>query len=153
LETGQVVSSELFLLTTCTVLRASSHGWSSANSTVYSTPIIDVMHVFSLGRIEIGASIVRIEGECGEPLHFHISHLVGLVVRGCGWLCIPDEAETARVARVRVDTGDAVVIPRGALHLFECEPDGFLDYIALEISDRPIDYQKHWKPENPSDAR
>ena len=139
------VSPELFSLDECTVLRASSHDWTSANSRVFSTPVVDVMQVFSAQRVEIGASIVCIAGECGEPLHFHLSHLVGLVVRGGGWLCIPAPGDRTSVARVAVSVGDAVVIPRGALHLFECDPTGFLDYIALEVSDRPIDYQKHWK--------
>lgn len=137
------VIEELFSRKECEVLKSSQHEWNSGNSTVSSTPPVDLAGIFGSSHIEVGASVVRIVGESGEPLHFHSSHLVGLVVRGSGWLCRPNEQDGG-ISRRATARGDVVIIPRGALHLFECDRDGELEYIALEFSDGPIDYQKHW---------
>jgi quercetin dioxygenase-like cupin family protein len=143
------IISELLSRKDCAVLKDGGHEWRSSNSTVLSTPVVELLGMFASENLELGASIVRISGESGEPLHFHSSHLVGLVIRGQGWLCLPGFVNNASVGeadvrRVAVQLGDVAVIPRGALHLFECAHSSELDYLAVEFSDRPIDYQKHW---------
>jgi len=143
------IISELFLRKDCAVFKSGGHEWWSSNSTVLSTPIVQLFGMFASDNVELGASIVRISGESGEPLHFHSSHLVGLVIRGEGWLCLPAltggaPLSNVNVRRVRVQQGDIAIIPRGALHLFECNSTAEMDYLAVEFSDCPIDYQKHW---------
>ena len=92
---------------------------------------------------EVGSSLVCIAGPSNEVLHFHSSHLIGVVTRGSGWLCVSIESSPF-VDKVAVSAGDVVVIPRGVFHLFDCDVTQELDYVALEVSDHPLDYQKHW---------
>ena len=87
------------------------------------------------------ASVVRVSGPTGEPLHYHTSFVVGVVVHGRGVL----HHRTSGGAQVDdiASEGDIVVIPRGAAHVFSTENGGSMDYIALEFSDQKIDYQAH----------
>jgi quercetin dioxygenase-like cupin family protein len=137
----------LFKKSVCTLIHGKSRKWESSNSTVFSCPALDLNGVFAReSRLEAGASLVSIDGEADEDLHFHTSHLLGTVVRGEGFLCVPTDlanAQAGRISRIPVQPGDVVVIPRGALHIFQCEVGKRLEYIALEVSDSPIDYQKH----------
>jgi quercetin dioxygenase-like cupin family protein len=127
----------------CSLFKGAALQWNSANSKVLSMPALRLSDTQG-SLVETGASIVCIAGPSNEPLHYHSSHLVGVVTRGSGWLCVPG-LDKAVPARLPVSSGDVVVIPKGALHLFDCDPDTEMDYVALEVSDGPIDYQKHWK--------
>lgn len=134
----------LLSLSHCTVLPHLAFAWGTGNSVVVSVPTLSVVPLFPMApELNVTASLVSIQGDSPEPLHFHTSHLMGLVVRGSGdfrWE-VEGEERTAEVC-----TGDVVIIPRGALHFFNCLPGGSLDYVALEVSDGPIDYQKHFHP-------
>ena len=136
--------TDLLRLKDCTVIKEASLTWSSANSIVRSSPITDLSQLFSLScQINCAVSLVSIHGASGEPLHYHTSHLIGLVVRGSGWLLTTKNSELEH--QKQVGLGDVIVIPKGVYHIFECDPAGAMDYIALEVSDGIIDYQKHWK--------
>jgi quercetin dioxygenase-like cupin family protein len=148
MELGKGSLRHLLLKKSCSIVECAATSWSSGNSTVCSIPSFAVKEFFQPGLdVNVTASLVRINGGGEEPLHFHTSHLVGLVVRGSGVFRWADE----RGAEIRsaVTEGDLVVIPRGALHFFEATGVG-LDYIALELSDAVIDYQKHFLDEGPS---
>jgi quercetin dioxygenase-like cupin family protein len=127
----------------CSVLKGAAREWHSANSRVLSLPALRLADAH-VPLFEAGASIVCISGPSTETLHYHSSHLVGIVTRGAGWLRVPgkDEGSTTRLP---ISCGDVVVIPKGVLHLFDCDPEAEMDYVALEVSYGPIDYQKHWK--------
>ena len=116
---------------------------------------------------------MRIEGPAYDvDSHYHISHLVGLVVEGKGWLNVPrggasvlarKGARWVHLAGPRgklngvpgvgvkaheemgfaLTAGDVVVLPRGAFHVFRCFTNGRMEYIALEFSDYQTDYQAH----------
>lgn len=127
----------------CTLFLGRMNKWNSANSSVTSCPCLSPQLLFPGARdIEVGASLVAISGPSGESLHFHSSHLIGVVVKGSGVLLSMSPNGDQRADRVSV--GDCVVIPRGVLHLFECTGGESMDYVALEVSDSPIDYQKHF---------
>lgn len=132
--------AELLKLKKCTILKKWPRSTDAGNSVVTSAPPLKLDGVFSdLSKVEITTSLVQIKGPSDEPLHFHSSHLVGLVVRGHGYMRT-DDWESAYVKQ-----GDVVVIPRGVNHYFTCESGTEMDYISYEISDTPIDYQKHFK--------
>jgi quercetin dioxygenase-like cupin family protein len=122
-----------------------SKKWSSSNSVVRSLPALRVEDSLGGDLQEVGASLVAISGPSDEPLHYHSSHLIGVVTSGRGWFCVPGEGGVANPVRQEVVAGDVVVIPRSVLHLFDCDPGGQLDYVSLEFSDKAIDYQKHWR--------
>ena len=130
-----------YLLTqrACAVVRASALSWTSGTSSVVSVPAVHVSYLFGARDImSCGTSLVRISGATVEPLHYHKSHVVGIVVRGRGWLLCSQER------RERISTGDCIVIPRGVLHFFVCDAEESMEYVALEVSDQDIDYQKHF---------
>ena len=134
---------------TCAVYKNAANTWKTANSTVTSSPIVDVWHIFEGTRAaNVAVNIVSIRGTSGEPLHYHTSHLIGVVVKGDGMLRSATDKRESNLKDWQVAAGDVILIPRGAYHMFECEPSGNLDYIALEFSDHEIDYQKHWRPED-----
>src|ERR1017187_6196909 len=170
----------------CTVIKGGSHIWTAsarnADSTVLGIPAVDVRSVLrsgtprgkkSLETIRASASIVRISGPAVDVgSHYHISHLVGLVVAGRGWLNVPrgkgrlldkkgrrwvevplDPRQWRNAPNLgkqlneeiglRVNEGDIVVLPRGAYHVFRCAPGRKMEYIAFEFSDQQTDYQAH----------
>ena len=138
------INSTLFQKDSCTILPGSSSIWSSSNSEVVSSPVVLPKMLFGIdSNVKVAASIVSITGESGEHLHFHISHLVGIIVKGEGELRIQDRESQVDEKRIKVVKGDAVIIPKGVLHCFECEDQKNMEYIALEVSDLEIDYQKH----------
>lgn len=132
--------------TDCAVYKRAALLWRDGNSAVTSSPAVDLLRLFkAAGRVEVAVNFVSIQGACGEPLHYHTAHLIGVVVRGGGYLLTgKGENKQGEVDMTPVAVGDLVVIPRGAYHIFECKPSGGLDYVALEFSDAAIDYQKHW---------
>jgi quercetin dioxygenase-like cupin family protein len=138
----------LFRHKRCVVFKGAGRAQKTGNSILVSSHVVDILQVLNnASRIEATVSSVAIKGTSNEPLHYHTSHLIGLVVSGQGYLLISKEdVENDGVDRVPVTVGDVVVIPRGAYHIFECDPNGELDYIALEFSDEAIDYQKHHRP-------
>ena len=169
----------------CTVIAQGSCGWASptkVTSTVVGIPPIDLKGIFRSRRlrarettkaIHAGVSIVRVVGPANDvESHYHVSHLVGLVVEGAGWLKVPRNQgwvlqkrgnrwlEAKPKARQRMDAprtksvayedmslpvrnGDVVVLPRGARHVFRCAKGQRMEYIALEFSDDKTDYQAH----------
>ena len=139
---------ELFRHKRCVVFKEAGRAQKTGNSVLVSSPVVDILQVLNNASwIEATVSSVAIKGTSNEPLHYHTSHLIGLVVSGEGYLLISKEnVENDGIDRVPVTVGDVIVIPRGAYHIFECDPTGELDYIALEFSDEAIDYQKHHRP-------
>src|SRR5437763_1845271 len=58
----------------------------TGNSVLRSIPEINAPEAFfKRGSCNIASSLVEIFGPTDEPLHFHSSHLVGLVVAGEGY--------------------------------------------------------------------
>ena len=129
----------------CTVFQSTAIRSTTGNSVLESLPNVMVHALFPETRdVRATCSLVRIKGVSGESLHYHSSHLVGLVVRGRGWLLVPGDDASGSHRRLAVTKGDVVVVPRRVLHLFECRPREVLEYLALEFSDEDIDYQKHF---------
>lgn len=127
----------------CTILRARGQEWSTPNSLVASIPALTLGELATACRpANLTASIVKVAGPTPEPMHFHTSCIVGLVVRGSGTLLYRDGS--GQDGREQVACGDVVIIPRGALHVFVTGASEAMDYIALEFSDRELDYQAHW---------
>ena len=116
--------------------------WSSANSDVVSLPSFDFKRIFGkLPQRNLACSLVSISGPTDEDLHFHTSDVIGLVTKGRGRL---RHIEAGKCQATDVVVGDICVIPSRVLHLFDTEPGGLIEYIALEASSHEIDYQKHW---------
>ena len=124
----------------CTLIDGAARSAPTGNSVVTSGLVLNFNDgLFSdLSKVKATASLVEIKGESAEPTHFHTSHLVGIIIHGTGFLRLKD------ASRILVKRGDIVVIPRGIHHYFDCGKDETLDYIALEVSDTTIDYQKHF---------
>jgi len=128
----------------CVFLQRAVNTWSSANSRVTSLPAFDLLRAFSrLSHYNVASSLVSIAGPSTEPLHFHTSHVFGVATKGRGVLRhkIIGQPEELRTI---VEEGDVALIPSTVLHLFETEDNGIFEYIAVEVSEKPIDYQKHW---------
>ena len=122
----------------CTLMPNGAQVGKTGNSVVTSSLVTHLDGLFpDLSKIQTTCSLVEIRGASNEPTHYHTSHLVGLVIRGHGYLREPQQ-------RQPVKKGDIVVIPRGVQHYFDCDDAGELDYIAYEVSDQDIDYQKHF---------
>jgi oxalate decarboxylase/phosphoglucose isomerase-like protein (cupin superfamily) len=132
----------------CVVYKNAANTWKTANSTVTSSPIIDVLQIFNgtKAAANVAVNFVSIRGTICEPLHYHTSHLIGVVIHGDGVLKSATDEKESNLRELQVGAGDVILIPRGAYHIFDCEASGGLDYIALEFSDHDIDYQKHWSP-------
>jgi mannose-6-phosphate isomerase-like protein (cupin superfamily) len=132
--------SKLLAKLECTVLRNAAIVASMGNSRLTSAPVLKLDGLFpDLRVVEVTATWVSIRDDATtEPVHYHTSHLVACVVQGMGWLRTDTELTPVLV-------GDAVVIPRGVGHFFDPDPAVGLDYIAYEVSDSPIDYQKHYR--------
>lgn len=132
----------MFSKNSCSIINNELNKWESTNSTVTSSPIIHLNELFGENtNIQTATSLVSIKGYSGEPLHYHTSHVLGIVIKGKGWLRILGENQQKE--NLTVGEGDIAIIPRGVLHSFECEPSSIIEYIALEVSDTAIDYQKH----------
>lgn len=129
---------ELLQMQRCTVVSSAAQVGKMGNSVLTSVPVLKLSELFAdIRSIELTASWVKIRGASTEPVHYHTSHLVACLVQGMGWLRTDQGREVVVI-------GDVVVIPRGINHFFDPDPAVGLDYIAYEISDSPIDYQKHY---------
>lgn len=128
--------------TGCTVLDAAGYVWQSHESKVMSSPIIELLRIFDRSsEIEMAVSFISITGKHDEGVHYHDSHLIGMVVSGQGSVVVPDEGNLkGSVKRLPLKAGDVVTIPPGAFHVLECEPNGKLDFVALEFCDSASGY-------------
>ncbi len=127
----------------CTILKNFATSWSTGNSVVSSAPVVNLKGIFAdLDKANVTASLVHIEGVDDEDVHYHTSHVIGYTVSGEGKFLTSRESDAPIF---NVVAGDVVIIPRGAMHYFVS--DSQMDWIALEISDMPIDYQKHLQDE------
>jgi quercetin dioxygenase-like cupin family protein len=125
---------------TCTLMPADARTTSTGNS------VLTVGYLVNLADglfpdpsiVKMTASLVEIRGQSEEDMHYHTSHIVGIVVHGSGYLRVPE-------GKLPAKKGDMVIIPRKAMHYFDCDPDGELTYVSLEVSDTEIDYQKHFR--------
>lgn len=123
----------------CVAIKNFATSWSTGNSIVNSAPIVNLAGMFpDLSKVNVTASMVHIEGVNDEDVHYHTSHVVGYVIHGEGQLMVSRDPSFPVLDIV---AGDVVIIPRGAMHYFVSNTK--MDWIALEISDLPIDYQKH----------
>lgn len=137
-----VLDGGLFLKASCTVLPGFATSWQSSNSTVTSSPIVDFAQWCGSNKMRFSTvSLVEIRGRSGEELHFHLSHLVGLVISGHGEFHYLDDSGSRCMTPVR--RGDAVVIPIDAMHIFEAGDGEEMAYIALDLGPDMPDYQKH----------
>jgi hypothetical protein len=165
----------------CTVIQSGNHYWDAKDkdSSVMGVPPIDLEAVLNPQRspsssdprrIQAGVSIVRIEGPALDvESHYHIAHLVGLVVTGNGWLNVPkskavlvvknrnswvvskDLPEFSSKPQISGSPSmssleyllDVVVLPKKTYHVFRCSSRRKMEYIALEFSDQKTDYQAH----------
>ena len=127
----------------CALFKKATLEQDTHSSKVYSLPSLPVLQLFNCDRpINTSTNFMVISGGLDEALHYHTSHVFGFVVRGEGVFCLRKKG-VKRETRLPVSSGDLVVIPRGALHLFECEK-GQLEVVTLEVSDRDLDYQSHY---------
>lgn len=134
---------EFFKEMKCTIIKNFATSWSTGNSVVNSAPIVNLKGVFpDLDKTNVTASIVHIEGVDDEDVHYHTSHVIGYTFAGEGKF-LTSRAVDAPIFDVKA--GDVVIIPRGAMHYFVS--DTTMDWLALEISDMSIDYQKHLQDE------
>ena len=129
----------------CSFCPAMTHEWESANSSVVSLPAFNFGRMFGQTDFQnIACSLVSISGPTDESLHFHTSHVVGVVTSGAGRL-----RHTAigklNEQQTLLKAGDVAFIPKNCLHLFDTDEGGHINYIAFELSEGEIDYQKHWK--------
>lgn len=75
-----------------------------------------------------------------EPLHYHTSNIIGVVIEGCGKFRYE---HCANEINSLVKAGDVVLIPKDAFHVFECSSNESMKYIGLEFANSEIDYQMH----------
>ena len=140
------VLSALHSANKCVFFPAAVEIWYSENSKVTSLPYFDLTKLLDQENYRFtSTSLVEISGPSCEPLHYHLSDVIGVVTAGEGilrhrWL----EDSNNEEQQQRVQAGDVAVIPKGVMHLFHTEEKGCLNYIAFEISVAQIDYQKHW---------
>lgn len=121
--------------------------YKTGNSQIICTPQLVVADVLALhDRAKISVNFVFIQGEANEAPHIHHSHVIALVLSGTGELLhLPSGSDSKnKPSTVVAEAGDIVVIPKGVLHIFNCNRGQNLLYAALEIADRDIDYQKHY---------
>lgn len=129
--------ADLLRRASCAVIPEAGRVVIMSNSEVRSAPPVRVSAVFPDVASNVTASLVLVSGRTDEAPHYHTSHLIGAIVNGRGQLRTPEGCHS-------VSPGDIVVIPRGALHVFEAETEQPMSYIAYEVSDAEIDYQKHF---------
>lgn len=128
----------------CSFASAMTHEWRSANSCVVSLPAFNFERMFGNGSFQnIACSLVSISGPTDETLHFHTSHVVGVITSGAGRLRHKVIGGASELQTI-LQTGDVAFIPMGCLHLFDTDEGGHINYIAFEVSETAIDYQKHW---------
>ena len=135
--------AEALQATRCTVFPGAGRRWRTPNSKVMSVPSLPMAAFACVCDVRNATtSIVRVSGTTPESLHYHTSHVIGLAVGGVGLLRTVSAAGSEESRPI--ESGDIVVIPKGALHVFESPESGSMEYIAFEFSDGALDYQAHW---------
>jgi mannose-6-phosphate isomerase-like protein (cupin superfamily) len=129
--------NQLLRQTKCAVLKDCSFTWVTSESKVTSSPIIEILDVLDApANVSVMVSFVSITESNKSELHYHDTHSIGVIVSGSGTLVVPKQGYTRdRLRRMPLTVGDVVAIPRGALHVLECDPNGRLDFIALDFCD------------------
>jgi mannose-6-phosphate isomerase-like protein (cupin superfamily) len=126
--------NQLLRQTNCAVLKDCSFTWVTPESKVTSSPIIEILDVLDApANVSVAVSFVSITESNKSELHYHDSYSIGVIVSGSGALVVPKQSNGLR--RMPLTVGDVVAIPHGALHVLECDPNGRLDFIALEFCD------------------
>lgn len=130
--------ASLLKLNTCTVLPGIAAATKDGNSEFVSLPPLKVSTVFDNSpNLELSANFVHILGNNNEPVHYHISHVVGVILKGSAYLKTDEGV-------VPVAKGDVVVVPQGVHHEFICDEDKEMDYMAYEVADTTLDFLKHF---------
>src|ERR1700733_13102657 len=92
---------------TCTIIKNSANKWSEGNSSVTSSPIVDINKLFSQDQItKIAVNFVSIKGKSEESLHYPTAHLVGVILKGEGFLLASSEANSGSIEKQPVTEGD-----------------------------------------------
>lgn len=138
--------SSWLMLGTPTLVPRAAFVRAMVNSKVTSTPVIPWKELLGDSVREAAVSFVEVRREESPTLHYHVADVIGVAVRGSGWLLTPGERDD--IERHRVVAGDVVVIPRNSLHVFCVDQDESLEYAAVEFSDDHVDYQSHIIPRN-----
>mgnify|MGYP003517061127 CR=1 len=130
--------SNLLQLNKCTVLPQSSTPTKDGNSIFTSIPPLRINDLFSdTANVELSANYVHISGYDNEPMHHHISHVVGVIIKGSAYLQTDE-------GNIPVQQGDVVVVPKGIKHEFICDDGKEMDYMAYEIANISLDFNKHF---------
>lgn len=125
----------------CVFWKNSSELWVTENSTVESSPVIKLEEIYeAIQEIRVAISLVDVKPKKGEPLHYHDSHVIGVITEGNAVFRYKKNNEEKQIA---VEQGDVVLIPENAYHVFECDDTQKMKYMALEFASKEIDYQKH----------
>jgi quercetin dioxygenase-like cupin family protein len=125
----------------CYLWKGSSEFWSTENSNVESSPVLLLEEVFrNIGGVRVAVSYVDVLPKIGEPLHYHISTVIGIVVAGKAVFRFRRKGEEEMID---VEKGDVFLIPKYAYHVFECAGEQSMQYVGLEFADQDIDYQRH----------
>jgi hypothetical protein len=128
----------------CSFYPSMTHEWKSSNSSVVSLPAFNFDRMFGQTDFQnIACSLVSISGPTDEALHFHTSHVIGVITSGAGRLRHRAIGGVGEI-QTTLKNGDVAFIPRNCLHLFDTDQGGHINYIAFEVSEDLIDYQKHW---------
>ncbi len=130
--------ANLLQLNKCTVLPSSSSLIKDGNSAFISLPPVRINDLFdSTHNTEVSANYVHINGYDNEPMHHHISHVVGVIIKGKAFLQTEE-------GNIPVEQGDVVIVPKGVKHEFICDEGKEMDYMAYEIANTSLDFKKHF---------
>jgi mannose-6-phosphate isomerase-like protein (cupin superfamily) len=130
--------AKLLQLNKCTVLSKITEAVKDGNSEFVSLPALNLNNLFTENSsLEFSANFVKIDGNQNEPVHYHISHVVGVILEGDAYLKTDQ-------GQFPVSKGDVVVVPKNVNHEFICEDGKQMIYMAYEIADRQLDFKKHF---------
>ena len=125
----------------CSVLSVGVLNKNVGNSVVLAMQWFHVKKIFNekpWKKSKIGLTHLVIDGPMPkEPLHTHISHIIGMITYGKGKLCSKNIKKPLSVKK-----GDIVIIPKNIGHSFDASLGQQLHYAAIIIGDE-IDYQRH----------
>lgn len=129
----------------CTVFKGAVGSYERDNSVVFASQFFPLFRTYfdtfpEMGQdMNVGITYLKISGSrSNEPLHYHTADIVGLITVGSGVLLYENNGER----REEAVEGDMIVIPKGALHCFDCSPGKDLHYAAILLG-KEIDYQRH----------
>ena len=129
----------------CTVFKGAVGTYERDNSIVFASQFFPLFQTYldtfpEAGKdLNVGITYLKIKGSrSGEPLHYHTADIIGLITVGRGVLLYENNGEQ----REEAVEGDMIVIPKGALHCFDCNPGEDLHYAAILLG-KEIDYQRH----------